>query len=239
MAQGSGPRSDALSASMSDREHQTIIDEVKSSPADDDIEDELRPLLRLGIPILAVTFATAVLYFARDILLPLAMATMLSVIFRPLASRAERLMGRLAGTALVVLGAIAIVGAIGYFLTTELTSVADQLADYSPNIAAKLTAMEKNTPSSLRRIERAIESVQQEIQRSSPKTPAKPRAVQAIPQTSLGDNLKPFVPLLSGLVNFLLIVILLFFMLYSRRDLRDRIIRLAARARISVASQAI
>jgi predicted PurR-regulated permease PerM len=224
---------------MSEREHPSVIDEVNPRPADDDVEDELRPLLRLAIPILAVTFATAVLYFARNILLPLAMATMLSVIFSPVARRAEKLIGRLAGTALVVLGAIAIVGVIVYFLTTELTSVADRLADYSPNIAAKLTAVEKKTPSSLQRIERAIESVEQELQRSGPRTPPKPRAVQAIPQSSLGDNLKPFLPVFSGLVNFLLIVILLFFMLYSRHDLRDRIIRLAARARISVASQAI
>ncbi len=63
--------------------------------------------------------------------------------------------------------------------------------------------------------------------------------MQAVPQTSFGDNLKPFVPLLSGVVDFLLIVVLLFFLLYSRTDLRDRIIRLATRARISVASQAI
>lgn len=224
----------------SDREHKTAIDDLSNHPgAEDGDQDELHSLLRVGIPILAVIVATAVLYFARDILLPLAMATMLSVIFSPLAYRVEKVIGRLAGTALVVLGAIAIVGAIGYFLTTELSSVADELADYSPNIAAKLTAIQKSTPARLQRLERAIESVQKEVQRVGPKAPPKPRTVQAVPQTSLGDNLKPFVPVLSGLVDFLLIVVLLFFLLYSRHDLRDRIIRLAARARISVASQAI
>jgi len=223
-----------------DREHKAAIDDLsKHTGAEDSDADELHSLLRVGIPILAVIVATAVLYFARDILLPLAMATMLSVIFSPLARRVEKVIGRLAGTALVVLGAIAMVGAIGYFLTTELTSVADDLADYSPNIAAKLTAIQKYTPAGLQRIERAIASVQQEVQRAGPKAPAKPRTVQAIAQTSLGDNLKPFLPVLSGLVDFLLIVVLLFFLLYSRNDLRDRIVRLAARARISVASQAI
>jgi predicted PurR-regulated permease PerM len=223
-----------------ERENQpTIDDRGDTSSAEDDSEDELHSLLRIGIPIFAVIAGTAVLYFARDILLPLAMATMLSVIFSPLARRVEKIIGRLAGTALVVLGAIAIVGAIGYFLTSELTSVAYELTDYSPNIAAKLTAIEKNTPAGLQRIQRAIEDVQKQVQRAGPPTPPKPRPVQAVPQTSLGDNLKPFVPLLSGVVDFLLIVVLLFFLLYSRTDLRDRIIRLAARARISVASQAI
>jgi predicted PurR-regulated permease PerM/methylmalonyl-CoA mutase cobalamin-binding subunit len=223
-----------------DRESPIPIEEMGKPPAgDDNGPDELHSLLRIAIPIFAVIVATAVLYFARDILLPLAMATMLSVIFSPIARRAEKVIGRLAGTALVVLGAIAMVGAIGYFLTTELSSVADELADYSPNIAAKLTALQKTTPAGLQRIERAIESVQKEVQRAGPKAPPKPRTVQAVPQTSLGDNLKPFVPVLSGLVDFLLIVVLLFFLLYSRHDLRDRVVRLATRARISVASQAI
>jgi predicted PurR-regulated permease PerM/methanogenic corrinoid protein MtbC1 len=224
----------------SDLKKPTVIDDSsRLVDAAEDLEDELRPLLRLGIPILAVIVATAVLYFARDILLPLAMATMLSVIFSPLARRIERLIGRLAATAVVVLGAVAMVAAIGYFLTTELTAVADQVADYAPNIAAKLTAMQKNTPPRLQRIEHAFQSVEQEVESAVPKTAAKPRAVQAIPQSSLGDNLKPFVPVLSGLVDAMLIVVLLFFLLYSRHDLRDRMVRLAARAQISVASQAI
>jgi predicted PurR-regulated permease PerM/methanogenic corrinoid protein MtbC1 len=223
-----------------DREYKTPIDDLGTHPGSEDgDQDELHLLLRVGIPILAMIVATAVLYLARDILLPLAMATMLSVIFSPLAWRVEKVLGRLAGTAVVVMGAIAIVGAIGYFLTTELTSVADDLVDYSPNIAAKLTAIQRYAPAGLQRIQHAVASVQEEVRRAGPKAPPTPRPVQAIPQSSLGDNLKPFLPVLSGLVDFLLIVVLLFFLLYSRHDLRDRIVRLAARARISVASQAI
>ncbi len=220
-------------------DHHNAIEDLDSRPADDDDREDLQSLLRVGIPVFAVIVATAVLYFARDILLPLAMATMLSVIFSPLAQRAEKIIGRLAGTALVVLGAIAIVGAIGYFLTTELTSVAGEVASYSDNIAAKLTALQKDSSKGFQRIQHAIEDVQKQVERAGPRAPSKPRTVQAVPQTSLGDNLKPFVPVLSGLVDFLLIVVLLFFLLYSRDDLRDRVVRLAARARITVASQAI
>ncbi len=222
-----------------DRENKPIIDEALPSNGDDAGQNEVQSLLRVGIPALAVIVGTAVLYFARDILLPLAMATMLSVIFSPVAKRVEKLIGHLAGSALVVLGAIAFVGATGYFLTTELTAVAYEVTDYSPNIAAKLTAIQKDTPAGLQRIQHAIEDVQKQVQSAGPKTPPKPREVQAIPRSSLGDNIKPFIPILSGVVDFLLIVVLLFFLLYSRTDLRDRIVRLAARARISVASQAI
>ena len=62
----------------------------------------------------------------------------------------------------------------------------------------------------------------------------------AIPvPSSLGDSLKPVAPIVDGMVNTLLIIMLLFFLLYSRKDLRDRFVRLAARARIPIAAQAI
>lgn len=77
-----------------DRESLIPIEEMGKTPAvDDNGPDELHSLLRVAIPIFAVIVATAVLYFARDILLPLAMATMLSVIFSPLARRAENVIG--------------------------------------------------------------------------------------------------------------------------------------------------
>jgi len=47
------------------------------------------------------------------------------------------------------------------------------------------------------------------------------------------------VPVFAAIGKGLLVIVLLFFLLYSRRDLRDRFVRLAARARIPVATQAI
>jgi hypothetical protein len=47
------------------------------------------------------------------------------------------------------------------------------------------------------------------------------------------------VPALAAIGESLLVIVLLFFLLYSRRDLRDRFVRLATRARIPVAEQAM
>src|SRR5260370_25227896 len=57
--------------------------------------------------------------------------------------------------------------------------------------------------------------------------------------SAVGGDFKAGFPGAGGLRNFLLVVTLLFFLLYSRRDLRDRVVRLAARARITLAAQAI
>ena len=98
-------------------------------------------------PILAIIVATVVLYFGKDILLPLAMASILAVAFSPITSRLETFVGRFVSAALVVVLAIATIGAIGFFLTVELTSVAVEVAGYSNNIAAKLASLQGSTPS--------------------------------------------------------------------------------------------
>ena len=64
--------------------------------------------------------------------------------------------------------------------------------------------------------------------------PRQPREVMALPVPApLSDSLKPVAPIVDGMVNTLLIIMLLFFLLYSRKDLRDRFVRLAARAKNS------
>src|SRR5271166_2547981 len=104
-------------------------------------------------PILAVIVATVVLYFGKDFLLPLAMASILAVAFSPITSRLETLVGRFVSAALVVVLAISTIGIIGFFLTVELTSVAVEVAGYSHNIAAKLARLQGSTPAWLQAIE--------------------------------------------------------------------------------------
>ena len=66
---------------------------------------------------------------------------------------------------------------------------------------------------------------------------AAPAALEA--PAAFREVLEPVWPILSGIGEGLLIIVLFFFLLYGRKDLRDRFVRLAARARIPVAAQAI
>jgi predicted PurR-regulated permease PerM/methanogenic corrinoid protein MtbC1 len=203
--------------------------------------DDSDALLRVGVPFCAMIIATAALYLGRPVLLPLAIALILSVVFSPVASRLDRYFGDLVSAALVVLVAISLVSAIAYFLTIELTGVADQVAGYSDNIGNKLAALEKNTPPWLQHIQEAVTDVQRRVASANPAPAARqPREVMAMPASApITDSLKPVMPIVDGIVNGLLIIMLLFFLLYSRKDLRDRFVRLAARARIPIAAQAI
>jgi len=201
--------------------------------------DDSFSLLWVAVPICAMIIGTAALYFARPVLLPLAIALILSVVFSPVATRLEPYCGRLMSSAMVVLVAIAIISATGYFLTIELTAVADQVSEYSDNIGNKLAALEKTSPPWLQHIKEAVTDVQKRMAGANP-PPRPPREVMAVPvPSSLSDSLKSVAPIVDGIVNTLLIVMLLFFLLYSRKDLRDRFVRLAARGRVPIAAQAI
>jgi predicted PurR-regulated permease PerM len=192
-----------------------------------------------AIPIVAIVFATATLYRGRDVLMPVAMALILAVIFTPVSNLLERFVGRVCSAALVVIVAIGMITTIGYFLTVELTDVADQVAGYSDNIGNKLAALEKTSPPWLQHLKYALAEVQRRVQKGNP-APSTPKPVQIapIPPTML-EEVQPILPMLDGVVEALLISVLVFFLLYSRKDLRDRFVRLVARARITVAPQAI
>jgi predicted PurR-regulated permease PerM/methylmalonyl-CoA mutase cobalamin-binding subunit len=201
--------------------------------------DDSFALLWVAVPLCAMIVATGALYLGRPVLLPLAIALILSVVFSPVATRLERYFGRLVGAAIVVLVAVGVVSAAGYFLTIELTTVADQVAEYSDTIGNKLAALKKNTPPWLQHVQQAVTDVQRRVESANP-APGKPRAVMALPAPApMSDSLKTVVPIVDGVVNALLIIMLMFFLLYSRKDLRDRFVRLAARARIPIAAQAI
>jgi predicted PurR-regulated permease PerM/methanogenic corrinoid protein MtbC1 len=173
--------------------------------------------------------------------MPLAMAAVLAVIFSPVATRLERYVGSLISAALVVLAAVVALIAVGYFLTVELTEVAVEVSGYSDNIAVKLSALEKGTPLWLQQVESGVGEVEQRLQETNhKKDKRKPATVQTLTTSpALTEVLKPAVPVLAAFGKGLLVIVLLFFLLYSRRDLRDRFVRLAARVRIPIAAQAI
>ena len=174
--------------------------------------------------------------------MPLTMAAVLAVIFSPIASRLDRFVGAFVSAALVVVAAVAIVVGIGYFVTVELTSVAVQVTDYTDNIATKLTALKGSTPEWLQRVEDGVKDVEQQLADLSPRPKrSKPASVVQAPavQSDLEQIVKPVVPILSGMFEALLVTVLMFFLLYGRRDLRDRLVRLAARARVTLAAEAI
>jgi predicted PurR-regulated permease PerM len=218
-----------------------VIEEPNNEPTSVDNVREDDAEGGVSGPFLAVIIATVVLYLGKDILLPVAMASILAVAFSPIASRLEGFVGRFFAAALIVVAAITAICLTAYLLTVQLTAIAVDVAGYSSNIATKLAALERSTPPWLQRVESGVSEVQSQLNEGAPKPkgPA-PKMVQAQPAPSkLTDALRPAIPVFVGIGESLLVIVLFFFLLYGRRDLRSRIIMLAARGRITIAAEAI
>src|SRR3712207_70585 len=81
-----------------------------------------------------VAFVVAVLYFASEVILPLALATLLMFLLTPLVMWLERLgLGRIPAVITTTLLAFAFIGAIGYVVVGQVAELATQLPGYKGN----------------------------------------------------------------------------------------------------------
>jgi predicted PurR-regulated permease PerM len=88
-----------------------------------------------------VTFIAA-LYFAKEILLPLGLAILLSFLLTPVANRLERWgLQRVPATLLVVVLLFAGLGALGYVVATQVIDLRYRLPNYQANVVDKFHAV--------------------------------------------------------------------------------------------------
>ncbi len=228
---------------VSEAEGETAARNPTTAPLSIEGEHHHRPVREgAATPVLAIIVATVVLYFAKEILIPLTMATVLAVIFSPLAAWLERFVGSFVSAAMVVFATVTLVIGLGYFVSVELTQVAVQVTSYTDNIATKLTALRGSTPEWLQRVQNGVKDVEQQVGVQALAVPKRSKAVTVVQtptQTDLGQMIKPAIPILSALFESLVVIVLMFFLLYGRMDLRDRMVRLAARGRITLSAEAI
>jgi len=80
----------------------------------------------------------AALYFAQDVLVPLAVALLLALLLAPAVSWLERCrVGRIAAVLITVVTALAVLGTIGWTVERQFVEVAEKLPDYRENIQNK------------------------------------------------------------------------------------------------------
>ena len=91
----------------------------------------------------AIIFAVAVaaLYLGRDVLIPLALAILLSFALSPATTLPRRLgLGRVPSVLLVVLIVFALVAGFATLVTTQVTGIAEHMARYESNFREKIRA---------------------------------------------------------------------------------------------------
>jgi predicted PurR-regulated permease PerM len=115
-------------------------------------------------PLILLALVLAGLYFAREVLIPLAMALTLNFLLTPLVIAFERArVGRLTAVILVLVIAFSSLGTVGWIVARQVINVVNDLPNYTDNIRDKMDALHapaggeiSQTMSSLRAIGQAF-----------------------------------------------------------------------------------
>jgi predicted PurR-regulated permease PerM len=224
---------------MADRPPPTI-DEAPANPGG--------PSLSGTLTVLVSGVVVAVLYFAREILVPFALAVLLSFLLAP-AVRWLRGIGaaRVAAVAITALVAFVAIFGLAAILTQEVSSLGPKLPDYRFNIEAKIHTLPRVAGGgAIERFSTMLHQLRAELTRSekqfSPSAGLPPSAaaaggaeaakplpveIQQPEPTPLEIAESVVGPLLEPLATAGLVVVLVILILLKREDLRDRLLRLA------------
>ena len=218
----------------------------------------------VGIWTVSLTaFVVVTLYFARELLIPLALSALLTFLLAPVVTRLERWVGRIAAVLLVVALIFTAVGAAGWILTRQLVDLATRLPQYKGNIVTKIRAFDTPKGGLLSTLSDTVDELKKELPGGDAQPtptvtqqPGKPESIVVIQPSAAAPALpvevvqssraNPFelvqliiAPLLGPLGMAALVLILVIFMLLEREDLRSRLIRLIGQGRISATTRAM
>ena len=185
--------------------------------------------------VLGLLVVAAVLYLAKEVLLPLALAILLAFLLAPAAERLERWkLGRLPATLIVVLFALAVVVSIGTVAGMQAVSLGAKLPEYRQAIVRKIHAL--RTPergSSIGRAAQALKDIEKEAR------PETPLAVKETPASAFAELGQMAAPLAKPLAMTLAVIVFTILMLLDRENMRERLLALVGPGRLNVTTRAM
>lgn len=210
--------------------------------------DSLRTIARVAV----ASFIVACLFFGRELLVPFALASLLTFLLAPLATRLEHGIGRVGAVLFIVAMLLSATGAGGWILTRQALDLANQLPSYKENIRKKLRAIEMPSGGPFSKISETMEELKKDLptaiqegtllQPDAAKKPAeKPVKVEIVRGIDQPLEVAQVIlaPILGPLGTASLVLLLLIFMLLQREDLRNKLIRLIGEGRISSTTRAM
>jgi predicted PurR-regulated permease PerM len=189
---------------------------------------------------LDAVLVVGVLYWAQAVIVPIALALLLTFVLSLVVTPLQRRLGSVPAVLLVVVVTFAAFGAAGWAVGTQLSNLAYELPAYEKNVRQKIRDIRwLERGGAVEKIQDTVDGIQSEIaQGDGHGAAAKPVAVQPeqvaslwrLP-TTLGAWLEPLAT--AGLVMALVI-----FMLLERQDIRNRFISLFGHGHLAVTTRA-
>ena len=224
-----------------------------------DIPAAAAPLTPTAMILLCAT-TVAALYLGRDVLIPLALAILLSFALGPLVTWLHRRgLPRVPAVLAVMLLVTLLIGGFAALVASQLTLLGQQLPTYEANLRAKAREVAAAAPGGglIDRTADLLRNFSREIDRITEGPPGKPpdpstaatggeQAAKPIPVEIHEppplplEALSTFVgPLLQPIATAGIVLVFIVFVLLQREDLRDRLIRLFGLSDVHRATAAI
>ena len=198
--------------------------------------------IALATIVLATIMAIAtvsILYFLRELFIPMVLAILLSFVLAPGTRLLQRLrFPRFVAALVVVLLAFGVISILGTVLASGMRDLADNLPRYQVVLRDKVHTLKGLTAGSrtLDQASNVLQDLSKELRSSTPSKPdveAGPPEKPPLPVVVREPEPGPMArlttvigPLLSPLATTGVIIVFLVFILLKREDLRDRLIRL-------------
>ena len=217
------------------------------------------PRLRGDAGAIVLLGTVAGLYFAREILVPLAFALTLTFLLSPVVTRLQKLhAGRVVSVLAAVVVSVAVAGGVSWIIATQLVDVANQIPLYSENIRARITAFHLPSTGQIGQAAKSVQEIEdvfsppsapipavargrKQNQPGVPPPAAPPTLVRIVqPSASGWAELRDMgTPVLAPLGRAGMVLIFTVFMLLKREDLRNRLLRLAGLGQLNLMTQAL
>jgi predicted PurR-regulated permease PerM len=196
-----------------------------------EIVKHVAPWLKFAVLALVVT----VLYLGQAVLVPLALAGLLTFLLTPVVAFLQRYLGRIAAVLLSVVLTFAVVGVIAWGLATELHGLAHELPGYRHGIRQRIADLRGvSRGGAVEKVQDAVKDIKEAIQGEevAGTRADKPAVAPGSAPSEWTDISTALGPLLGSLATGGLVVVLAIFMLLERQELRNRLIRLVGFAQV-------
>ncbi|MGA7614663.1 MAG: AI-2E family transporter [Thermoanaerobaculia bacterium] len=207
---------------------------IPIEPRDRRIEERRQNTVRVFTGSILVI---GILYVARQVFIPVALAVLFAFLLRPVVRVLERSFLRQTGAIVVSIAlAVGLLSVAAWTLSLQVNSLAREVAAYSGNLEQKLKVFHASSGGSLAIVERTLQRL---AETAEPQEKPDFR-VKVIPERkTIADRYRAVAPSFELLASAFLVIVLVFFLLSERERLRDRLLRLAGRAHLTVTTQAI
>jgi predicted PurR-regulated permease PerM len=202
------------------------------------VDDTLKSV-KVWLTFAGGVLVVAVLYWAQAVLVPFALALLLTFVLTPPVTWLQRWVGRMPAVLLIVTLVFAVLGFAAWGLTRQMDSLAGDLPAYRANIRTKVADVRAaSRGGAVEKLQETLEGIQTDLGTAAPKgTVSRPVVVTSSSATGF-SAFAWLGPVVGPLSTAGLVAAMVIFMLLERRDLRDRLIGLIGHGQLATTTKA-